>query len=195
MTELRITENTTTLLLGVTYRRSLVGTISSMGLGFLFIILLIRNVTNLSLFAALVIGFVIPSWAWRIVTLRKQFLPEIGHLQVTRDEFMSRIKGKVVRVPVCDVRWLEYVPVADRPGADRNDTGVFAILENGRVRLLPYLNEVQSAESIDKILDKFPNIREQIRRHSPFEQHFTLLKLDEPIRKRHSLRCMKGPSR
>jgi hypothetical protein len=108
-----------------------------------------------------------------------------AELRVTNLEFRSRGRvgddfGSTRNVCGTDVRWLEYQEDTSGPETSHHPGGLYAVRGSLSICMLPYIDQQQTALVIDRILDKFPEFRQQWRRNSPFGQHFTALGLDEP---------------
>jgi len=86
----------------------------------------------------------------------------------------------VRKVSAADIHWLEYQeeqagPEADRPG------GMYAKVKYGSQCVLPYLDESQTNELIERIYAKYPSLKSNCAGHrtSAFEGHFTTLGLEK----------------
>jgi hypothetical protein len=75
------------------------------------------------------------------------------------------------------VQWLEFQGDTTGPETSHHPGGLYAILQRGSVCILPYIDEKQTSEAIDRILRKFPHLQEQWRGKSAFGNNFTTLGL------------------
>lgn len=103
-------------------------------------------------------------------------------LSVTNLEFISRafIEGwhsSTRCVPRANIKWLEYQEDTTGPETAHHPGGLYAVLPQGSVCLLPHVDEKQTGMVIERILAKFPAFRDQWKENSPFGQHFTVLDL------------------
>jgi hypothetical protein len=76
-----------------------------------------------------------------------------------------------------DVRWLEYQEDTTGPETSHHPGGLYAVLSGHSVCILPYVDEEQVTEVIQRIVEKFPDLRQQWEGQSPFGEHFTSLGL------------------
>lgn len=113
------------------------------------------------------------------MTARRQ---QSGQLRVTRNRFEARGRigdrlGSSRAVSSSEVKWLEYqedttgVDNADHPG------GLYAVLRWRNICLLPYADANQTYSVIERIQDKFPDLRQQWAKVSAFGQNFQTLGL------------------
>ena len=111
-----------------------------------------------------------------------------AELRVTNLEFVLRSYfGGGYRstrsVSRADIKWLEYQEDTTSPETAHHPGGLYAVLKHSNVCVLPFVDEHQAAVVIDRILEKFPDFRNQWEGQSPFGQHFTTLDLDRPTRR------------
>jgi len=107
-----------------------------------------------------------------------------AELRVTSLELKSRGRcGDSFRstrsVSRADVRWLEYQEDTTGPETSHHPGGLYAVLSGHSVCILPYVDKQQTAEVIQRIVEKFPDLGQQWEGQSPFGQHFTSLGLDQ----------------
>ncbi|QOY91812.1 hypothetical protein [Paludibaculum fermentans] len=83
------------------------------------------------------------------------------------------------RVPRASVRWLEYRE--DERGPESNTFGgVCAKGKYSATCVLPFVDEAQAIEVIERIGQKFVAVGGQSSEESPFGRHFTRLNLNDP---------------
>lgn len=109
---------------------------------------------------------------------------EYGHLRVTRGGFTSRGRvgdrlGSNRNVTSSDVKWLEYQEDTTGPDNADHPEGLYAVLRWHNVCLLPYADEIQTNTVIERIQDKFPDLRQRWAKTSAFGQAFQTLGLGE----------------
>jgi hypothetical protein len=80
-------------------------------------------------------------------------------------------------VSAADVRWLEYQQDSTGPETSHHPGGLYAVLSNRNICILPYVDEHQAADVIQRIVERFPDLRGRWEGQSPFGQHFTSLGL------------------
>ncbi len=81
-----------------------------------------------------------------------------AELRATRQELVSEGVGADTRpfkrrAACFDVQWLEY--------RSEPDAGLYAVLANESIRILPDVTERQAAEVIERIENQFPELRRQ----------------------------------
>jgi hypothetical protein len=108
-----------------------------------------------------------------------------AELRVTNLEFRSRGRvgdnfGSMRSASRADVKWLEYQEDTSGPETSHHPGGLYAVLGTRSICLLPNIDEQQASLVIERILYRFPELRDLWRRHSPFGEHFTTLGLDRP---------------
>jgi hypothetical protein len=111
--------------------------------------------------------------AMAMMTFRTEARASHAELRVNRHELVLETRtGESVQAPrrtACfDVQWLEYRPGEADSGAARSQAGLHAVLQGGSVCVLPGLDEREAATVIERIGGKFPELREQWERRSPF---------------------------
>ena len=80
-----------------------------------------------------------------------------------------------------EVRWLEYQEDTTGPETAHHPGGLYAVLKHRSVCVLPDLDEQQTASVIERIKDKYPDLRAQWSEQSFFGKGFISLGLnDEP---------------
>ena len=79
-----------------------------------------------------------------------------------------------------DVRWLEYQQDTTGPETSHHPGGLYAVLKGRSTCVLPYVDEQQAGEIIQRIMKRFPRLREQWEQQTPFGTHITSLGLDQP---------------
>lgn len=104
----------------------------------------------------------------------------ITNLELITKGYFGGEYRSVRQVSAADIHWLEYQeeqvgPEADRPG------GMYAKLKWSRHCVLPYLDEAQTNELIERIYAKYPSLTSNSdgRRTSALEGHFTTIGLDK----------------
>lgn len=107
-------------------------------------------------------------------------------LRVTRSEFAAQGKvgdnlGKSRSVPTADVQWLEYQEDTTGPETADHPGGLYAVLRNRTVCLLPDVDAQQTTAVITRIRGKYPDLSDQWSGPSSLGEHFVSLRLnDEP---------------
>lgn len=107
-------------------------------------------------------------------------------LQVTKDEFVARGKvgdnpGRTRSVRTKNIKWLEFQEDTTGPETAHHPGGLYAVLSNGAVCLLPDVDEQQTVSVIERIKGKFPELDAQWRSCSPFGKRFISLGLSDEL--------------
>ena len=108
-----------------------------------------------------------------MMTFRTEAKASHAELRVNRHELVLETRtGESAEAPrrtACfDVQWLEYRPGEDNSPAERSQAGLHAVLHHGSVCILPGVDENEAATVVERIGSKFPDLREQWERRSPF---------------------------
>ena len=107
-------------------------------------------------------------------------------LRMTRFQFVAvgRVGdnlGNSGSVSTSEIQWLEHQEDTTGPETAHHPGGLYAVLKHRSVCLLPDVDEQQTASLIERIKDKYPDLRAQWGGQSSFGQHFISLGLnDEP---------------
>jgi hypothetical protein len=107
----------------------------------------------------------------------------IAELRVTNLELQSSVRGTFGSrrsVSRADIRWLEYQEDSSGLETSHHPGGLYAVLRLQSVCLLPYVNEQQTAQIIERIVTKFPDLGKQSNESSSFGAHFISLGLNDP---------------
>lgn len=103
-------------------------------------------------------------------------------LRISRDEIISRgplgdsFRSKR-QVNPQDVKWLEYQEDTTGPETSQHPGGLYAVLSQHSVCLLPDIDERQTATVIEQIHKRFPDLSRKWQSQSPFGQNFVSLGL------------------
>lgn len=116
--------------------------------------------------------------AMAMMTFRAEAMASHAELRVNRHEFVLETRsGEATQAPrrtACfDIQWLEYRPGEADSRAERSQTGLHAVLQGGSVCVLPSVDEREAATVIERIGSKFPELREQWERRSPFGAEYS----------------------
>ena len=138
----------------------------------------------LRIWEVIVLAIVSASLAFLIAKRTERF-----ELRITRKEFVARGRvgdnlGGVRSVCTADILWLEYQE--DTTGADsaRHPGGLYAVVRHRSICILPDIDQKQTALIIERVKNRFPDLREQWAANSPFGSHFITLGLNESNRSR-----------
>ncbi|MGC4056180.1 MAG: hypothetical protein QM757_45830 [Paludibaculum sp.] len=110
--------------------------------------------------------------------------PSHAELRVTNLEYVTR--GPQTsnwfqsenRIPRAGVRWLEYRE--DQSGPESGAVGgLYAKGKYSAACLLPFIDEAQAIDVIERIEARFVSVGEQRTEESPFGRNFTRLNLDD----------------
>jgi hypothetical protein len=109
-------------------------------------------------------------------------------LRVSNLELISRGRcgdnfRSVRNVNRAEIRWLEYEEDTTGPESSHHPGGLYAVLRHQSICIFPYANEEQAAAIIQRIVERFPDLVQQLRAQSSFGEHFTSLGLDRPSSK------------
>lgn len=103
-------------------------------------------------------------------------------LRVARDELVAigRVGDGLENsrsVPASEIRWLEYQEDSTGPETADHPAGLYAVLKHRSVCLLPDVDFQQTASVIERIEEKFPELRAQWAGSSAFGKDFISLGL------------------
>jgi hypothetical protein len=123
--------------------------------------------------AALVTGVSIA-----MITFRAEATATHAELKVNRQEMVLETRsGNSVQTPqrtLCfDIQWLEYRPGEAPSRHERSREGLYAVMRDGNVCILPGVDEREAETVKERIGDKFPELREQWERRSPFGAEYS----------------------